>query len=409
MTIEIISALDFEEHIHQADRQLYEQSPQMAEHLKKRGYTVQLIGLRVQGDLKVSAVTYSTPIAGGLHMELHNGPIYTDEIYLKEFYQELQTFAKHNHVLELVVKPYDTYQTFDTNGDPISEPNHKVIEDLTSVGYKHLGLERGFQAGDWYYVKDLKNLTTETLRKSFSKKGTSLIKKVNSFGMQIKKLQRDQLALFKEITSATCERCDFEDKPLEYYEYLYDSFGNQAEFLIATLNFQDYLHNLEAEKQTLQDQLIPLDQKIAEGVNSAKINKQKAQLDKQMEKINVRIDEARQFIDKYGAKDVVLAGSLFIYLEKEAVYLHSGSYPEFNKFYAPALLQEHVMLEAIKRGIPLYNFLGISGYFDGNDGVLRFKQNFNGYIEQKPGLFVYYPNPIKYKMISLLKRLLGRS
>ena len=68
-------------------------------------------------------------------------------------------------------------------------------------------------------------------------------------------------------------------------------------------------------------------------------------------------------------------GSLFVYTPQEAVYLFSGSYPEFNKFYAPALLQEYVMTQAIKRGITFYNFLGIMGIFDGSDGVLRFKQN----------------------------------
>ena len=64
----------------------------------------------------------------------------------------------------------------------------------------------------------------------------------------------------------------------------------------------------------------------------------------------------------------------FVYTPQEAVYLFSGSYPEFNKFYAPALLQEYVMTQAIKRGITFYNFLGIMGIFDGSDGVLRFKQ-----------------------------------
>lgn len=72
-----------------------------------------------------------------------------------------------------------------------------------------------------------------------------------------------------------------------------------------------------------------------------------------------------------------------MYTPQEAVYLFSGSYPEFNRFYAPALLQEHAMLTAIARGIKTYNFLGITGEFDGSDGVLRFKQNFNGYILQK--------------------------
>ena len=91
-------------------------------------------------------------------------------------------------------------------------------------------------------------------------------------------------------------------------------------------------------------------------------------------------------------------------MPQETTYLFSGSYTEFNKFYAPALLQKYVMLESIKRGIPKYNFLGIQGIFDGSDGVLRFKQNFNGYIVRKAGTFRYYPSPLKYKAIQLLKK-----
>ena len=117
----------------------------------------------------------------------------------------------------------------------------------------------------------------------------------------------------------------------------------------------------------------------------------------------------KEYIEKYGDQDVILAGSLFVYMPQESTYLFSGSYTEFNKFYAPAVLQEYMMLETIKRGIPKYNFLGIQGIFDGSDGVLRFKQNFNGYIVRKMGTFRYYPRPLKYKLISLIKKLLGRS
>lgn len=66
------------------------------------------------------------------------------------------------------------------------------------------------------------------------------------------------------------------------------------------------------------------------------------------------------------------------------------------------------MLQAIKRGITNYNLLGITGNFDGSDGVLRFKQNYNGYITRKMGTFRYYPRPLRYKAIQQVKRLLGR-
>lgn len=49
------------------------------------------------------------------------------------------------------------------------------------------------------------------------------------------------------------------------------------------------------------------------------------------------------------------------------------------------------------------------GEFDGSDGVLRFKQNFNGYITRKMGTFRYYPKPFKYKAIKTIKALISRS
>ncbi|MGZ7230826.1 peptidoglycan bridge formation glycyltransferase FemA/FemB family protein, partial [Streptococcus pyogenes] len=46
--------------------------------------------------------------------------------------------------------------------------------------------------------------------------------------------------------------------------------------------------------------------------------------------------------------------------------------------------------------------------FDGSDGVLRFKQNFNGYIFRKMGTFRYYPKPLKFKVLQGIKKILGR-
>ncbi|MCQ8261423.1 aminoacyltransferase [Streptococcus suis] len=408
MTLTIISAESFQKHIDQAEFQFFEQSPQMALLLEKRGYDVKIVGYEVAGDIKVSGILFSTPIAGGLHMELHNGPIFTDRTYLKDFYQALQIFARQNNAIELKVKPYLTYQQFDTDGSPIAEPDSTVITDLTSIGYEHHGLQTGYKSGDWYYIKDLTGLTQDTLFKSFSKKGKPLVKKAKTFGMKIKKLERNQLSLFKEITSATSNRREFDDKPLEYYEYLYDSFGEKAEFLVVTLNFQDYWQNLSRDQEKLKEKIDRLASDLEHNPNSEKKQNQHRELSSQYDTFEVRKQEAQEFINRYGQKDVHLCASLFVYLDKEAYYLHSGSYPEFNKFYAPAILQEHVMLEAIKRGITSYNFLGIMGIFDGSDGVLRFKQNFNGYIEHKPGIFMYYPKPIKFKFYRFIKKLLGR-
>lgn len=386
------------------------QSPQMASLLEKRGNTVHYVGWKENGKILVAAIIYSQAMTGGLHMEINSGPIYTDKTKLKAFYQALQTYAKTKGALELIVKPYTTYQTFDSNGQPLSPENPQLIKDLTDIGYIHDGLTTGYPGGepDWHYVKDLKGIIEKDLLHSFSKKGKPLVKKAKTFGIKLKKLTRDELPIFKDITSSTSDRRDYQDKSLDYYEQFYDSFKDQADFMIATLNFQDYYQHLEKDQLKLKEKIDQLESDLKTNPHSEKKQNQLREFSSQFDTFQVRKQEAKEFLEKYGTKDVVLAGSLFVYMPQESVYLFSGSYTEFNKFYAPALLQEYVMLETIKRQIPRYNFLGIMGIFDGSDGVLRFKQNFKGYITRKMGTFRYYPNPLKFKVLHLIKRLLGR-
>ena len=408
MTLEILGEQEYQDYLDTLESYSTFQTTQMAALLQKRGNETTYLGLRVEGELVVAGLVFTQPMTGGQHMDLYFGPNVKDYAYLQDFYQQLRDYAKANGVLELVVDPYESYQEFDTNGNPISEPDEKQIKALTDLGFQYDGFKTGYTDGRWHYVKDLSGLTADTLHKSFSKKGRPLVKKALSFGIKVRPLTRDELPLFKDITSSTSDRRNYDDKPLSYYEYFYDSFGDQAEFIVATLNFKDYLEHLSADQDKLAKKIEKLQKDLEKNPNSEKKNNQIREFTSQFDTFTVRKEEAQTFIDKYGDEDVILSGSLFVYTPVEAIYLFSGSYTEFNKFYAPAVLQDYVMKEAIKRNIPFYNFFGIQGVFDGSDSVLRFKQNFNGYIIHRPGLFRYYPNPTKYKVISTIKKVLRR-
>lgn len=410
MTFKLLSQEEFLEHSNSCPQRSFMQTVEMAELLSKRGFQTQYVGYTEQGQVVLSAVLYSLPMTGGLHMEINCGPVTSDPKYLAPFYQALQKYAKENGALELIVKPYETYQTFDSDGQAISPERKELISQLTDLGYQFDGLQTGYPGGepDWHYVKDLAGLTEKNLLQSFSKKGKPLVKKANTFGIKLKRLERNELDIFKEITAATSDRREYSDKSLDYYQDFYDAFGQQADFMVAILNFPEYLEHLQKAQDQLKAKIEKLETDLEKNPQSEKKQNQLRELSSQFETFETRKAEAQEFIDKYGGKDQVLAGSLFIYTPQEVTYLFSGSYPEFNKFYAPALLQEYVMKEALKRDISFYNFLGIMGIFDGSDGVLRFKQNFNGYIVRKMGTFRYYPKPLKFKLLSTLKKILGR-
>ena len=411
MTLTTISKEEFTSFANTVSHRSFIQSAEMADLLVERGNTVQFIAWKEDDQVQVAAILYSLPMTGGLHMEINSGPLYQEEAMLEPFYVALKDYAKENSAIELVIKPYDTYQTFDSDGNPTSEEQTHFMDTLKNLGYQHDGLTTGSPGGegDWHYVKDMEGITEKNLLQSFSKKGKPLVKKAKSFGIELKRLNRDELQLFKDITSSTSDRRDYQDKTLDYYQTFYDSFGDKADFMIATLNFHHYYTNLEKDQGKLAQKIEKLQKDLEVNPNSEKKQNQLREFSSQFDTFEVRKKDAKEYIEKYGDQDVILAGSLFVYMPQESTYLFSGSYTEFNKFYAPAVLQEYMMLETIKRGIPKYNFLGIQGIFDGSDGVLRFKQNFNGYIVRKMGTFRYYPRPLKYKLISLIKKLLGRS
>lgn len=391
MTFNIISREDFYQHSLTTSNHSFLQSIEMADLLHKRGATIQYIGWEEQGTLAISAILYSLPMTGGLHYEINNGPIVTDARHLPDFYKALQDYVKENGGIEFVLKPYDHYQTFDSNGNPTEEEQKQLLHLLLDLGYQFDGLQVGYPGGEpvWHYLKDLTDFDAKSLLKSFNKNCSRNITTALNYDISIRNISRDEIPQFKQIIEETGKRQGFEDKSLNYYYDLYDTFGKNAEFLIAEIN--------------TADALAYLDQKIS------LLNPSSKQYEQQLQKLEKQKTLVRETLADETAETVPLACALIIYNPSEVTYLFGGSYTKYQKFSAAFLIQYHAMKRALEKGITLYNFLGIQGIFDGSDGVLRFKQNFNGYIVRKMGTFRYYPNPLKFKALSLIKRLLGRS
>ena len=388
MALITLTREEFQAYSGQVSSRSFMQSVQMGDLLEKRGARIVYLALKQEGEIQVAALVYSLPMLGGLHMELNSGPIYTQQDALPVFYEELKEYAKQNGVLELLVKPYETYQTFDSEGNPIDTEKKSIIQDLTDLGYQFDGLTRGYPNGEvsWHYIKDLKDYDDVSLLKTFNKNSIRNIQSAFDFNILIRNAEREEIPTFKKIIEETGKRQGFEDKNLDYYFKLYDMFGDKADFLIAEVNPQQSIDALN--------------------VKMASLDKKSKQFHQQYQALQKKKDFLTSLDSESG--NVVLACALIIYTNTEATYLFGGSYAEYQKFSAPFLLQYHAMKQTMQRNIHQYNFLGIQGIFDGSDGVLRFKQNFNGYIVRKAGTFRYHPSPLKYKAIQLVKKILGR-
>ena len=135
MSFEIITQDEFNNHTKIVDSASFIQKVPMAHLLEKRGFRIKYVAWKENGETLVSSIVFSKPMTGGLYMELKSGPIYTDESKLKDFYNDLKNYAKQQGVIELIVKPYDTYQEFDSDGEPIGEENKHLVRELVELGY----------------------------------------------------------------------------------------------------------------------------------------------------------------------------------------------------------------------------------------------------------------------------------
>ena len=155
MTFKIISREDFYQHSLTTSNHSFLQSIEMADLLQKRGATIHYIGWEEQGTLAISSILYSLPMTGGLHYEINSGPIVTDTRYLPDFYKAVQAYVKENGGIEFILKPYDHYQVFDSNGNPTEEEQKQLLQSLLDLGYQFDGLQVGYPGGEpvWHYLR----------------------------------------------------------------------------------------------------------------------------------------------------------------------------------------------------------------------------------------------------------------
>lgn len=334
-------------------------------------------------------------IFGGYRLDIFSGVVSIDQDSELNFYKDLKTYAKDNKVIWLVIKPGVVYGVYDNSGNLIERRNESFVRELYDLGYeKELNVHSLEGNPDWQYKKKLEISEEEIgdafsiLLKSANSNCKRKVKKAQELGIYFEYADYDDLKVFHEITAETADRNSFDDKALRYYEEFYKSFGDRAKFISGKIDFQRSKTRISEEINSI-------------GENNKKKKQRRESLIKDLELLSTLENLSEKKIE-------TIANAVMVYGETEVIYFLGGSRTKFQSLGASFLLQIHVMAEAAEKGYETYNFLGIEGVFDGSDGVLRFKQNFNGYIEENVGAFSCHPCEGRWKLASAIKRLLGR-
>lgn len=358
------------------------QTPELAKYRESNGWIPYYFGVERNSKLVAGAMLVARPtFLGKSTYYAPGGPIldYEDRELLQFFIKHLKSYIKSHNGYVLHIDPYYELIQRNRHGEKVENgfDHTKAKTNLRDLGF--LEIKNPGQP-KYLFALDLKGRTSEQIFADMKRNTRNHIRKAEKQGVKIRELKREELGIFKEITESTSNRRNFTDRPLSYYEQMYDLFHprKEAMFLLAEVEIQSE----EATSQHSAD-----------------------------------ADNRESRTSRNGTSGYIpLSSAMFILYGDEVIYLFSGSDEQYMKDYnAQYLIQWHMIKYAIEHKYKTYNFYGIQGLPDKSKkdyGIYDFKKGFtsdqNGRVIELIGSYELPVSHIFYQLHQFLSRLKHR-
>ena len=111
------------------------------------------------------------------------------------------------------------------------------------------------------HVIETENKTLDDVMKDMESKTRQILRKNERSGIHTREISKEELPLFKDIMQHTSDRREFVDRPLSYYENMWDALHDAGilKILVAEIDFTEFEKNtkeeLETNKKELEDRI----------------------------------------------------------------------------------------------------------------------------------------------------------
>ncbi|MBQ3452880.1 peptidoglycan bridge formation glycyltransferase FemA/FemB family protein [Candidatus Saccharibacteria bacterium] len=342
---------DFREFANKSPYKSFYQTPEIAKLREESGWTPYYFGVEHSGKIKAATMLVAKPAFLGKSVYYApGGPLidFEDRELVNFFMKNLKSYAHSHNGYVLHIEPYYELVERGRDGEVVEGGfDHKTaLKNLRDAGFIRLPES---DEPKYSFAMELKDQTADQIFADMKRNTRNHIRKAEKMGVTVRELKREELSIFKQITESTSARRNFTDKPLSYYEQMYDLFHGRGEvqFLIAE------------------------------------------------------------------AKSIPMSAAMFMTYGDEVIYLFSGSDEQYMKEYnAQYLIQWHMIKYAVEHGFKRYNFYGIQGLPDKNSkdyGIYDFKKGFTsdqtGRVIELIGAHELPTNKTFYYLHQLLSKL----
>lgn len=412
MKLEELTTEEFIEFSKNYPYSLFFQSPYWIEIKKDNNWTGHIVGMKDNGKIVAATILLMKNIKI-INKKMIYAPRgflldYNDYELLTVFTKELKAYLSKQNTLFLKINPYIKYQEHDIDGNVIPDTkNDKLLDHLEELGFKHQGFyitmdEKKDLEPRWLSVLDLNNKKADELFKEMRTTTRWSIRNSEKNCLNIIECKREDLKEFKSLMKHTADRREFIDRPLSYYEKIYDvlSKNNLVKVLLVEINFKDLLDKTKTEYNELKE-------RIERIKDNPKKEGQLKELKNEEESFKKRITDLKTYKDKYGDTKII-AGGLYMLYGRQLVYLLGASYKDFMKYNSQYLLQWKMINYAIDNNYQTFNFYGIDGDFNKDSksfGLFDFKRGFGSEVVELIGEFDLIINKPAYNIYKLAFKL----
>ena len=337
---------------------------------------------------------------------------YNNKELLKKFTEEIKKYAKTENAIFIKIDPFVEYQEHDNNGDIVKNGynNKDAVENLKSLGYKFFGfnLMQDTLQPRWMHVIETKDRNLDDVMKDMESKTRQILRKNEKCGITTREITRDELPIFKDIMKHTSDRREFVDRPLSYYEAMWDALHDSGilKILIAEIDFNKYENNTLEEKEeienNLKDRIYKKEKNILK-MNDKKYNSSNKQDEEAIKRLEKQLEKIKELKDEYGDKEI-LGGILFLIYGNEVLSLHGGSHAKLMQFQSAYTIHFEGVKMAVEGNYNRYNFYGITGDFRKENplyGLYLFKKSFGGHVVELIGEYDLIVSKFWYTVYNL--------
>ena len=350
------------------------QTPEIAKLREAKGWTTYYFAVTDDND-KILASAFISAKPTFLGKSLYycpGGPLldYEDRELTTFFFKNLKKYAKSHNGYLLHIEPNYELIERDRDGAPLSNGfNHQqAVTTLKTLGFTRLPHA---DSPEYQFALNLNGLTPDELMQTFKRNTRGHIRKAEKSGVKVRELKREELKVFKQITESTSARRDFEDKPLSYYEQMYDLFHDKGEVMFMLAEVEEQSESASSQHLRNSDSHFHNGHGRVAGTEIPG----RARLSR------CENDDRELSTLRTSASDCYtpLSAAMFMLYGDEVIYLFSGSDEKYMKEYnAQYLIQWHMIKYASDHKFKRYNFYGISGIPKNGDldGIYEFKKGF---------------------------------